>query len=61
MKWAADYKAKLRTANDAVSCIKSGDRVYYGGNAAIPQRLVRALAARKAELEDVDRLVREAR
>jgi 4-hydroxybutyrate CoA-transferase len=53
MKWAADYKAKLRTANDAVSCIKSGDRVYYGGNAAIPQTLVRALAARKAELEDV--------
>jgi 4-hydroxybutyrate CoA-transferase len=53
MKWAADYKAKLRTANDAVSCIRSGDRVYYGGNAAIPQTLVRALAARKAELEDV--------
>jgi acyl-CoA hydrolase len=53
MKWAADYKAKLRTAKDAVSCIKSGDRVYYGGNAAIPQTLVQALAARKAELEDV--------
>jgi len=53
MKWAADYKAKLRTAEDAVSFIKSGDRVYYGGNAAIPQTLVRALAARKAELEDV--------
>jgi len=53
MKWAADYKAKLRTAEDAVSFIKSGDRVYYGGNAAIPQTLVRALATRKAELEDV--------
>ena len=53
MKWAADYKAKLRTAEDAVSIIKSGDRVYYGGNAAIPQTLVRALATRKAELEDV--------
>jgi acyl-CoA hydrolase len=53
MKWAADYKAKLRTPEDAVSCIKSGDKVYYGGNAAIPQALVRALAARKAELEDV--------
>jgi len=53
MKWAADYKVKLRTAEDAVAFIKSGDRVYYGGNAAIPQTLVRALAARKAELEDV--------
>jgi len=53
MKWLADYKAKLRTAEEAVSYIKSGDRVYYGGNAAIPQALVRALAARKAELENV--------
>jgi 4-hydroxybutyrate CoA-transferase len=53
MKWAADYKAKLRTAEDAVSTIKSGDRVYYGGNAAIPRTLIQALAARKAELEDV--------
>ena len=53
MKWLADYKAKLRTAEEAVSYIKSGDRVYYGGNAAIPQALVRALAGRKAELENV--------
>ncbi len=53
MKWVSDYKAKLRAAEEAVSAIKSGDRVYYGGNAAIPQTLVRALAARKAELEDV--------
>lgn len=53
MKWVADYKAKLRTAEEAVSFIKSGDRVYYGGNAAIPQTLVKALASRRAELEDV--------
>ena len=53
MNWLADYKAKLRTADEAVSCIKSGDRVYYGGNAAIPQTLVRALADRRAELENV--------
>jgi acyl-CoA hydrolase len=53
MNWLSDYKAKLRTAEDAVSVIKSGDRVYYGGNAAIPQTLVRALADRRAELENV--------
>mgnify|MGYP006289421479 CR=1 FL=1 len=53
MKWVADYKAKLRTAEEAVGFIKSGDRVYYGGNAAIPQTLVRALSERRAELEDV--------
>mgnify|MGYP006285983851 FL=1 len=53
MNWLADYKAKLTTAEEAVGVIKSGDRVYYGGNAAIPQALVRALAARRAELENV--------
>ncbi len=53
MNWLADYRAKLRTAEEAVSVIKSGDRVYYGGNAAIPQTLVRALANRRAELEGV--------
>jgi len=53
MNWVADYRAKLKTASEAVSIIKSNDRVYYGGNAAIPQALVRALAARKDELQNV--------
>jgi 4-hydroxybutyrate CoA-transferase len=53
MNWVADYRAKLKTASEAVSIIKSNDRVYYGGNAAIPQGLVRALAARKDELQNV--------
>jgi acyl-CoA hydrolase len=53
MNWVADYRAKLKTAAEAVSIIKSNDRVYYGGNAAIPQALVRALAARKDELKNV--------
>jgi len=53
MNWVADYRAKLKTADEAVSIINSNDRVYYGGNAAIPQALVRALAARKDELENV--------
>jgi acyl-CoA hydrolase len=33
--------------------IKSGHRVYYGGNAAIPRVLVMALAGRRQELRDV--------
>jgi len=53
MSWLNDYKSKLMSAADAVKKIKSGDRVYYGGNAAIPQGLVRALAARRDELENV--------
>ncbi len=53
MQWLDDYRRKLRTADEAVRLIKSGDRVYYGGNAAIPQGLVHALAARHQELHDV--------
>jgi 4-hydroxybutyrate CoA-transferase len=53
MNWMDDYKSKLRSAADAVALIESGDCVYYGGNAAIPQALVRALAARRDELHDV--------
>jgi acyl-CoA hydrolase len=53
MNWLDDYKSKLQTPEQAVQRIHSGDRVYYAGNAAIPQGLVRALAKRKHELKHV--------
>lgn len=53
MNWLDDYKAKLTTAGEAVGLVRCGDRVYYGGNAAIPVALVQALAARRDELRDV--------
>lgn len=54
MSWVDDYKKKLVTAEEAVSVIKSRDRVYISGNAATPYVLMKALAARKDELEDVE-------
>jgi acyl-CoA hydrolase len=53
MNWLDSYKSKLTTADEAVRKIETGGRVYYGGNAAIPFALVRALAQRKDELENV--------
>lgn len=53
MNWIDDYRAKLQTPAQAVGRIQSGDDVYYGGNAAIPAALVRALAERRDELTDV--------
>jgi acyl-CoA hydrolase len=53
MNWQGQYRSKIKKPAEAVSVIKSGDRVYYGGNAAIPQALVRALAERGSELTDV--------
>jgi len=54
MSWVDDYKKKLVTAEDAVSVIKSSDRIYISGNAATPYVLLNALASRKDELEDVE-------
>jgi 4-hydroxybutyrate CoA-transferase len=53
MTWLDDYKTKLCSADEAVSRITSGDRVYYSGNAAIPQGLVAALARNAEGLKDV--------
>jgi len=54
MSWVDTYKKKLVTAEEAVSEIKSGDRVYISGNAATPYALMKALALRRNELEDVE-------
>jgi 4-hydroxybutyrate CoA-transferase len=53
MSWIDDYRAKLTSAADAARRIRSHQRVYYGGNAAIPRALVRALAERRDELQGV--------
>lgn len=53
MSWVDAYKQKLMSVGDAVGLIESGDRVYYGGNAAMPRALVTALAGRADELENV--------
>jgi 4-hydroxybutyrate CoA-transferase len=54
MSWVDDYKKKLVSAEEAVSVVKSGDRVYISGNAATPYVLMKALAARKDELTDIE-------
>ncbi|NOR13524.1 MAG: 4-hydroxybutyrate CoA-transferase [Candidatus Aminicenantes bacterium] len=54
MSWVDDYKMKLVTAEEAVSGIRSGDCIYISGNAATPYVLMKALAARKDELKDVE-------
>jgi acyl-CoA hydrolase len=42
------------TAEEAVKCIKSGDRVFIHGSAATPVHLVKALQQRYEELNDVE-------
>jgi len=47
------YRAKLKTPQEAVLCVNSGDWVDYGAAHNFPTLLDRALAKRKGELKDV--------
>lgn len=47
------YLSKLRTADEAVGLIHSGDGVYIHSNAAAPHTLIEAMTARRADLKDV--------
>lgn len=49
----AQYKQKLRTPEQAVQVVKSGDWVDYGSNVCFPSLLDAALAERRDELTDV--------
>lgn len=48
-----EYRAKLRSPEDAVKAVKSGDWVDYTSNVCFPSLLDAALAKRRDELKDV--------
>ncbi len=54
MTWFDEYKKKKCSIEEAVSVVKSNDRIYISGNAATPMTLTQALAARKDELKNVE-------
>lgn len=47
------YKEKLRTADEVVSLIKSGDRIFFSEFILYPEAIDEALAKRAKELKDV--------
>ena len=53
MDFYSEYRQKLRTPEEAVKVVKSGDWVDYMTNVTMPVLLDKALAARKDELTDV--------
>ncbi len=54
MNWYDEYKKKKCSLEEAVSVVKSNDRIYISGNAATPMTLTQALAMRKDELKNVE-------
>lgn len=53
MDYSLEYKSKLRTANEAVKCVKDGDWVDYTSNLGYPPTLDKALSLRRDELHNV--------
>jgi 4-hydroxybutyrate CoA-transferase len=54
MTWIDGYKKKISSLEEAVSVVKSNDKIYVSGNAATPLTIIKALAGRKDELRDVE-------
>ena len=54
MNWLEQYKSKAVSLDEAVSTVKSEDRIFVSGNAATPLLLMRGLAERQQELLHVE-------
>src|SRR5215475_9303565 len=54
MYWEADYSGKLRTADEALTCVASDMRVYIQPGCAEPETLVEALIRRAPFVRDVE-------
>jgi 4-hydroxybutyrate CoA-transferase len=54
MTWIDQYRSKIVPAEEAVSVVKSNDRIFISGNAATPLLLLNALARRAQELSNVE-------
>jgi 4-hydroxybutyrate CoA-transferase len=54
MDWTSIYKSRIVTADEAVCCVKSGDRIFLTGNVSVPQKSLGALVKYAPHLQDVE-------
>jgi 4-hydroxybutyrate CoA-transferase len=54
MDWTSIYKSRIVTAEEAVRCIKSGNRIFLTGNVSVPQKTLAALVEYAPNLENVE-------
>ncbi|TWJ17355.1 acetyl-CoA hydrolase/transferase family protein [Geobacter argillaceus] len=52
--WQEVYRSRVKTADEAVKAVSSGNRLFLTGNASVPLTLLDALVRRAPELEDVE-------
>ena len=54
MDWTSIYQSRIVTAEEAVRCIKSNQRIFLTGNVSVPQKCLGALVEYAYELENVE-------
>jgi len=54
MSWKATYQSRITTAENAVKCIQSNQRLFVSGNASMPKNLVSALVQYAPALKNVE-------
>jgi len=54
MSWLTEYQSRFVSAEQAVSAIHSGQRVFLTGNSSVPQLLLTALVERAESLDNVE-------
>ena len=54
MDWSSIYKSRIVSAEEAVRCIKSGQRIFLTGNVSVPQKCLAALVEYAPQLENVE-------
>jgi 4-hydroxybutyrate CoA-transferase len=54
MDWTSVYKSRIVTADEAVRCIQSGNRIFLTGNVSVPQKCLGALVKYAPNLENVE-------
>ena len=54
MDWTSVYKSRIVTADEAVRCVQSGNRIFLTGNVSVPQKSLAALVAYAPNLKDVE-------
>lgn len=54
MHWVELYRRRVTTAEEAVKCVRSGDRVWIHAGCNNPEELIETLVARAGELTNVE-------
>ena len=54
MHWVDLYRKRVKSADDAVQAISSGDHVWIHGGCNNPEELIRAMVQRAPELQNVE-------